>query len=57
MELWKVVFLAVIFTGLVIGWIFGPLLGLAVIVVALVLIEAFPFRKSRPKATKKKLRP
>jgi len=51
MESWQVAYLAVILAGLVIGWIFGPLVGLAVIVVGLLLFEAFSIRKSRPKVT------
>ena len=56
MELWKVAYLLVIFMGLFIGWEFGPLVGLAIIVVALVLIETFHLHKSRSKASRKKLR-
>ena len=50
MESWQVIYLVLIFTGLLAGWIFSPLIGLAIIVVGLVLTETFTSLKRRSKA-------
>jgi hypothetical protein len=57
MESWQVIYLAVIFAGLVIGWRFGPLIGFAIIVTALPLSEVLQFRKSSKKVSSEESKP
>ena len=50
MERWQLIFLAVVWSGLLIGWLSNqPFVGLAVIWGALIMIEALSLRRSRKK--------